>query len=53
MSCDVLIVGGGIRTIEQMRDAFDAGADIGVIGNLFEEKPDEIERFITAFLDRI
>ena len=48
-----LIVGGGIRTTEQMAAAFDAGADIGVIGNLFEEKPDEIERFVTTFKERI
>jgi len=48
-----LIVGGGIRTTEQLAAAFDAGADIGVIGNLFEEKPDEIERFVTTFKERI
>ena len=48
-----LIVGGGIRTIQQMTEAFDAGADIGVIGNLFEEKPDETVRFIEAFHDRL
>ena len=48
-----LIVGGGIRTTQQMAEAFDAGADIGVIGNLFEEKPDETVRFIQAFKDRI
>ena len=48
-----LIVGGGIRSIQQMTEAFDAGADIGVIGNLFEEKPDETVRFIEAFHDRL
>ena len=40
-----LIVGGGIRTPEAMNAAYDAGADIVVIGNHFEENPDEIELF--------
>lgn len=40
-----LIVGGGIRTPEAMNAAYKAGADIVVIGNHFEENPDEIERF--------
>lgn len=41
-----LIVGGGIRTPETMIRAFDAGADIVVIGNHFEQYPDEIGDFI-------
>ena len=40
-----LIVGGGIRTPEAMNAAYKAGADIVVIGNHFEENPDEIEKF--------
>ncbi|MDP4826376.1 MAG: geranylgeranylglyceryl/heptaprenylglyceryl phosphate synthase [Flavobacteriales bacterium] len=35
-----LIVGGGIRTKEQIRSAFDAGADLVVIGTAIEEQPD-------------
>ena len=41
-----LIVGGGIRTIEQMRDAYEAGADIVVIGNHFEQFPQQLPEFI-------
>ncbi len=37
-----LIVGGGIRTPEQAEAAYDAGADIVVIGTAFEENPDLI-----------
>ena len=40
-----LIVGGGIRTPETMNVAYEAGADIVVIGNHFEKNPDEIELF--------
>jgi len=40
-----LIVGGGIRTPEAMNAAYKAGADIVVIGNHFEENPDEIGNF--------
>jgi putative glycerol-1-phosphate prenyltransferase len=35
-----LIVGGGIRTLEQIRDLHDAGASIVVIGNKLEENSD-------------
>lgn len=41
-----LIVGGGICTPNAMLQAFDAGADIVVIGNHFEKYPDEIKDFI-------
>ena len=41
-----LIVGGGITTPEAMLAAFDAGADIVVIGNYFEQYPDEIGNFV-------
>lgn len=37
-----LIVGGGIKSAEQARNLFDAGADIAVIGTLFETNPDAI-----------
>jgi tRNA(adenine34) deaminase len=40
-----LIVGGGIRTPEAMHAAYEAGANIVVIGNHFEENPDEIALF--------
>ena len=40
-----LIVGGGIRSTEQMVDAFDAGADMVVIGNHFEAHPEELTDF--------
>lgn len=47
-----LIVGGGIRTPEAMLQAFDAGADVVVIGNHFEQKPDEIGDFIRIKRER-
>ena len=40
-----LIVGGGIRTPEAMNAAYQAGADIVVIGNHFEDHPEELEKF--------
>ena len=40
-----LIVGGGIRTPEAMNAAYEAGADVVVIGNHFEESPEELARF--------
>ena len=46
--CVPLIVGGGIRTPEAMNAAFDAGASIVVIGTHFEDKPEELEKFLTA-----
>ena len=41
-----LIVGGGIRTPEAMNTAYDAGADIVVIGNHFESHPEELKSFV-------
>lgn len=40
-----LIVGGGIRTPEVMNTAYEAGADVVVIGNHFEERPEDLARF--------
>lgn len=41
-----LIVGGGIKTTEQLTAAFDAGADIVVVGNAFESQPQRISEFV-------
>jgi phosphoglycerol geranylgeranyltransferase len=43
-----LIVGGGIKTTAQMKAAFDAGADIVVVGNAFESDPTRIAEFVTC-----
>lgn len=43
-SCTI-IVGGGIRTPEAMQAAYDAGADLVVIGNHFEDHPEQLEDF--------
>jgi phosphoglycerol geranylgeranyltransferase len=40
-----LMVGGGIRTIADMKNAFLAGADIVVVGTIIEEQPEMIEEF--------
>jgi len=47
-----LIVGGGICTPEAMLQAFEAGADIVVIGNHFEQNPDEIGDFVRIKRER-
>ena len=41
-----LIVGGGIRSPHKMQEAFQAGADIVVIGNHFESQPADLPKFI-------
>lgn len=41
-----LVVGGGIRTPEQMNAAYRAGADIVVIGNHFEAHPEDLKSFV-------
>lgn len=41
-----LIVGGGIRTIEQLNNAYVAGADVVVVGNYFESAPEKIPDFV-------
>ena len=44
----MLIVGGGIRTPEAMQMAYEAGADIVVIGNHFESHPEALKDFLSA-----
>lgn len=39
-----LIIGGGLRTPESIQDAFVAGADLVVIGNIVEENPDFLSK---------
>lgn len=43
-----LIVGGGIASVAQMLNAYDAGANIVVIGNYFECFPEHIPMFVQA-----
>ena len=43
-----LIVGGGIKTTEQLTSAFQAGADLVVVGNVFESDPKMISEFIAC-----
>ncbi|MDR2853686.1 MAG: geranylgeranylglyceryl/heptaprenylglyceryl phosphate synthase [Prevotellaceae bacterium] len=40
-----LIVGGGIKTPEQLHTAYNAGADVVVIGNVFEKHPESYEQY--------
>jgi len=40
-----LIIGGGIRNAAKLKSVFEAGADIAVVGNLFEEAPELISKF--------
>jgi len=42
-----LVVGGGIKSAQQLKDAFDAGADMVVVGNIFETIPSMISEFVT------
>jgi putative glycerol-1-phosphate prenyltransferase len=44
-----LIIGGGIRTIESAQKAFEAGADMIVVGNHLEKKP----TFIVDLMDLV
>ena len=41
-----LIVGGGIKTPEQMLSAFNAGADLVVVGNHLESHPEDLLLFL-------
>jgi hypothetical protein len=40
--------GGGIASVAQMLNAYDAGANIVVIGNYFERFPEHIPMFVQA-----
>ena len=39
-SPQLLFIGGGLNTIAKIEDAFNAGADLAVIGNAIEKNPD-------------
>jgi len=41
-----LIVGGGIKNSEQLYDAYEAGADLVVIGNILETEPEKIKELM-------
>lgn len=41
-----LIIGGGIKTVEQLKSAYEAGADLVVVGNVFESDPSLIADFV-------
>lgn len=41
-----LIVGGGIKTPQQMLSAFDSGADLVVVGNHLESHPNDLSLFL-------
>lgn len=41
-----LIVGGGISNVNQLEEALTAGADLVVIGNTLEKKPEKIKEFV-------
>ncbi|MFC0877089.1 geranylgeranylglyceryl/heptaprenylglyceryl phosphate synthase [Saccharicrinis sp. FJH2] len=43
-----LIVGGGIKTADQLKSLFNAGADIAVIGTLFENNPDALQDILNG-----
>ena len=45
-NCSIpLMIGGGINTTKKLKTAFDFGADIVVIGNVLEKKPEMLEEF--------
>ncbi len=41
-----LIVGGGLNSVEKIRDVCNAGADIVVVGNAFEKDPSLLKSFV-------
>jgi putative glycerol-1-phosphate prenyltransferase len=43
-----LVVGGGIKNTNQLKKVFEAGADIVVVGNIFETEPNKIAEFISC-----
>jgi putative glycerol-1-phosphate prenyltransferase len=46
-----LIVGGGIHTVEQVRQIYDAGADIIVVGSVVEENTEEFTSLLEFVKD--
>ncbi len=44
-----LIVGGGIRKQDQLREAYSSGADLVVVGNVFEAEPEKIKSFVEIY----
>jgi len=40
-----IVVGGGVRTVAQMKELFSAGADMVVLGTIIEEQPQMIFEF--------
>ena len=45
-----LIVGGGIKTPEMMQCAFEAGADLVVVGNHIESHPEELTQILNTLI---
>ncbi len=43
-----LIVGGGIRTVEALKNAYTSGADVVVLGNILEEDPELYKDFVNV-----
>jgi putative glycerol-1-phosphate prenyltransferase len=41
-----VIVGGGMKNTQNLQDCFDAGANLAVVGNAFEENPNLIIEFV-------
>jgi len=46
-----VIVGGGIHKAEQVRQIYDAGADIIVVGSVLEENPEEFKALLEIVKD--
>ncbi|MGQ1945958.1 geranylgeranylglyceryl/heptaprenylglyceryl phosphate synthase [Geofilum sp. OHC36d9] len=42
-----LLIGGGIRTSEQLKKAYSAGADMIIVGNILEKDPLLLDEFLT------
>lgn len=46
--CVPVIVGGGICSVEQLKEAYSAGADLVVVGNHFEKNPEDLLPFVQS-----
>lgn len=46
-----LIVGGGIKEANQLKTAFDSGADLVVVGNIFESETEKMGEFVKVVND--